>query len=297
MNSINLTLKLLISYITPQLHQSGGGDRSVINIDMDRFTDFVVRVSDFKERWSKSFKSYDRYRDRMPCTDKMKSYDEYIEFKKDITEWLNDASIESAESEKESIFGMDIMNRMENIDSNHGRIFFDPIGSRPMTLYEHTLDALFGICSGTGISLLDDEYLNKLMIITTIYHDSGKLECKGHDHDEISCRIVKDETSLMENEKSLIRNALIDKNLFYNRHVTIEQSIENVKSAFEEHEEKYGLSKNVSFRFVFSLFLADSTTLFMVYNKNKSQLDDYHKNINSLIIESDLEPIIELFNK
>lgn len=304
MNSINIVFNRLVNYFTSQIQSStqyGGDQRSIINIDMDEFKNLIDMVSKFKKDWSKSFRLFDRYDDKMPYDDKVNSYADYEIIKSRITKWLNEATIGVEGTDTETVFGKDIIERMENEESNHGFIFFDPNGSRKMSLYEHTIDALLGICSGTGISLLttlNNDYLNKLMIIAIVYHDSGKITCEHSGHDLISCKIVDDEILLTKHEKSIIKDALTHKNEFYNTYKTIHRMVEEIKLQMSSYVNKYDMDINVAFRFVFSLFLADSTTLYSVYtgHGNKSYFDDYHERINELTIEDDLENIIKRFN-
>jgi len=274
-----------------------GGDitRSVINIDLDAFNKIIDDVATFKRTWTESFKLFhpNPTRDKLSHDDKVKSYENYITLKHAISTLLKTSTIDT----DVPLFGKDIIERMETIESNHGMVFFDPTGIRQMTLYEHTLDTLFGIVSGTGLSLIDDDYYNKLMIITVIYHDSGKLEC-DYDHDSISCDIIKSETSLTDDEKDFITDVLIDKNKMFDRYKQIDEMKDDVVQTLDKYDTKYEITKNTAFRIVFSLFLADSTTLFSVYTRfgNKPIFDEYHTSINTLTIDDDLVNILKRFN-
>lgn len=190
----------------------------------------------------------------------------------------------------------DPIRRMERFTSNHGRLHFDR--DKLMTIFEHTVDFLTGANSGTGLFVnFPNEDVNKCLVLAGLLHDYGKVENFSATHGDDSVFLATKTLSFVDDKYlKFIKSLILGKDVFHNKNKPLEDIIENVKETLSSIYRLPEMDEIEIYRALFSMFLADSTTLYsQVYSKIKDYCDDVFTRINSLSLE-ELPVIVDKFN-
>lgn len=225
---------------------------------------------------------------RLDCCNNTKDYS-YIKEKIDqyfLTSMNNGKSIFSP-----------VISLLKSHPSNHGDVYFD--GHKKMTLYEHTLDFLFGLVNGTGLQVdvgSNNEIYSQATIIAGLYHDSGK-SVSRHMHEERAGTYIDHDLSFYPVDNTdLLKDLIFHEGMFFNFDESIEEIISRSKRVIKLLSDKHGIEENVMFRMLCSMFIADSTTMRRVYKMNEEYIDYTFDHLSERTID-DIDELVSRFSK
>lgn len=181
--------------------------------------------------------------------------------------------------------------------TTHGTIYFDD--NRENTLLEHTYDMLFGITRGFGLRLTN---MNRtLLLIAGFMHDTGKLIADGHDHDLASLKIIRKTFRDEELDEIKISNFVCDlvnyKNLFYDRKKDPGDMIKESICLIKLLSAKYGMSEMEYFKYLVSMFIADTTTMRYLEKRHASFIKNFYISLDDTKFEVAVKKLIREFNR
>ncbi len=192
------------------------------------------------------------------------------------------------------VFGT-ILNLLKDHRSNHGRVYFDE--DRHMSLYEHTVDFLFGLINGTGLQVDmgdDNEIYSQAIIIAGLYHDSGKAVSRSHHELRAGEYIDNDLSFYPKQNTDLLKDLINNESKFFNPSETPEEISDHIKHIINKLSIKYSINENIIFRMLCAMFIADSTTMRRVYKMNEEYINLTFDNMSRLTLD-DMDELINRF--
>lgn len=182
----------------------------------------------------------------------------------------------------------------------------------PVNLLEHTQDVICGVFGGFGLNTsitvqnMSSTQIKKVLRIAALFHDSGKTEGRdGHikrsaANAETSLKQAKKLWDVTDDEIAIIKHIILSNDLFgkyFQRHSQmsfedLQTALGKAYTAFQKDIKDLKISEGDFRKLLFTLWIADASTLSIV-NKKKA---DLYKPLTKMLDSMDYMKLAEVQN-